>query len=110
MARAKGTRAAAEEAADANSRQAIQYGLWALDTRRDEWAEAGFELVGLSIRPPRSAGDDWLVSVKAVVMGERKVAFEADRLAEDVLRRTLAKMENGTLQWREDKWANGKDR
>lgn len=107
MARAKATGEAAIAARELASRQAIQEGLWALDSFAERWAELGFELLGISIRPPRSAGDDWLVTVKAVVMGERKVAFESGNTAEEVFRRSLAKVMNGSLQWREDKWAHG---
>jgi hypothetical protein len=61
------------------------------------------ELVGLSVRGPRSSGDDVLVTLRGLNEdGLPVVAFSGGSCLEDALVTALNRANNGTLKWRED--------
>lgn len=104
MGRTKLTGAGAADNRDSKAREAIQQGLWALDMWADKWRESGLEVTGLAMRAPKSEGDDWLCTIRAFTEEGKVVAFEAAETAEECLRRSLAKLLNGDLKWRVDKY------
>lgn len=60
------------------------------------------EVQGLSIRLPRTEGEDYLITVRGVVSGQRSVCFHAGITLAAALRGALARMENNTVRWKDD--------
>lgn len=62
------------------------------------------------IRGPREEGGQVLCIIKAEDEHGRFVAFHAADSAVEAVRGTLERVENGSLKWKEDVWADGKFR
>jgi hypothetical protein len=71
----------------------------------EEWKLAGLDLLALKLYPPKEGAADWSGIVTAVVEGTKCVAFVSSPRPEDVMRIIAAGLENGSLKWREDKYA-----
>lgn len=63
------------------------------------------DVIGLSIRGPRSQGDEFFVTVRGLdADGQRWVAFHSAFTLTDLIRGVDARLSNGTLKWREDQF------
>lgn len=67
------------------------------------WSE-DVELRNITVRMPKAAGGEYLVVVRADVNDSACVAFESADTFAEVVRRVLAKLENGTVKWKDDQY------
>lgn len=64
-----------------------------------------YEFVGMSVRFPDQGSDEFLVTLRALDHeGAPVVAFHAAPNLDEVLKGLLARIENGQLKWKADKW------
>lgn len=67
--------------------------------------ENDLSIDSMSLRLPQYVSGDYLVTVRARKEGVAVVGFHgADSMAE-VLRGVMARLENGSMQWKDDKYA-----
>lgn len=65
------------------------------------------DVVGLTIRGPRAAGDDILVVVKGLdADGKKVVAFHNGTHLPGTLMALAARLDNGSLRWRDDEFVS----
>lgn len=67
--------------------------------------EEDIEIQGMSIRVPQEEGQDYLVTVRAFEEGKKVVAFNSGATFAEVLRGTLARLQNRSLRWKADSYA-----
>lgn len=60
------------------------------------------EVYGLSVRVPTEEGADYLVTVRARIGNDRMVAFHTSDTFSEVMRGTVARLENGSMRWKVD--------
>lgn len=65
----------------------------------------GIVLKGMSVRLPKVPGGDFLVVVRADKDGSAAVCFVGSDSLMDVVRKTVATLENGTAKWKDDEYA-----
>lgn len=65
-------------------------------------------LGSLTIRPPSVDGGDWLCVCRMSVEGRPHVGFISGHDVASCLRSLVSKLENGSMKWREDEYANRK--
>lgn len=70
------------------------------------WDE-GRRVLSMSVRMPREYGDDVLVVIRCDYDGAREVAFVSSDSVLDAVRKAAASLENGSVKWRDDEYANG---
>lgn len=66
--------------------------------------EDDIEVYGMSIKVPVSEGEDYFVVVRARVGNDRKVGFGNGASFAEALRGTLARIENGSMRWKDDQY------
>lgn len=59
----------------------------------------------ITLRPPVSQGGEWLAIMRARTESGQYVAFVSARSFAELLRVTSAKLENNTLKWKVDTYA-----
>lgn len=91
---------------DSKFAQDLYWGIARIGIDLEEMNEAGLVLIAIKLYPARAGGVDWTCVVSAFVEGVRSVAFVSSPRPEDVLRVVAAGLANGSLKWREDKYAN----
>ena len=65
-------------------------------------------LGSLTIRPPSVEGGDWLLVCRMSLEGRPHVGFITGHDVAACLRSLVAKLENGSMKWKEDEYANRK--
>ena len=77
--------------------------------RFERVAERLFEddvhIMGMTIRVPSGEGEDYLVTIRAFVGGDAKVAFHAGATIVEVLGGVMNRLTNNSLKWKDDKYA-----
>jgi hypothetical protein len=68
--------------------------------------KAGMKMGSITLRPPASEGSDWLGIVRMSMQDAPYVGFISGREIGAVLNSMVAKLENGSMAWKEDKYAN----
>jgi hypothetical protein len=71
----------------------------------DRMIEEDVWIEGMTIRLSREAENEYLVILRAVVGGEAKVTFQSGTTLLDSLVGLLRRLENRSLEWKEDKYA-----
>lgn len=74
------------------------------DRTFERLAEEELEVVGMSVKLPEYAGGDYLVTVRAFKGGVAVVAFHGSDQFADVVRGAIARLENGSMRWRDDNY------
>jgi len=67
-------------------------------------AEGMTEVVSFSVRLPQYAGGEYLVVVRAIQDGKPVVGFHSADTLSEVLRGVLARLTNGSIKWKADKY------
>ncbi len=75
------------------------------DRHIGEYFDADILVTGMSIRHPMDEGQDYLVTLRAVVSGDAKVAFHAGATFQEVLVGLINRMKNRSLKWKDDGYA-----
>lgn len=76
-----------------------------LGSRMSGGFNAGWEIMGLSVRKPRIEGEDFLITVRALTPdGQPVVAFSGGAFLDDAFVTLVNRIANGTLKWREDQF------
>jgi hypothetical protein len=78
------------------------------DTMIERLFDNDMEISGMSIRVPSGEGEDYFVVVRARIGNDAKVGFNSDATFAGALRGTLARIENGSMRWKDDDYANDK--
>jgi hypothetical protein len=77
-----------------------------LDAHMQGWRQWPIQVTGLSVRGPRTQGDEYLATVRGVdAEGVKCVAWHSAMSLGDLLRGVTARAKNGTLTWKIDEWA-----
>lgn len=63
-------------------------------------------ITGMTIRHPLDTGEDYLVTLRAVIAGEAKVAFHDGASLLEALEGLVNRMRNKSLKWKADKYAS----
>jgi hypothetical protein len=87
---------------DAHLCEVVQAYLWFGDYAWDLWRRVNVELLGFSLRTRQSGS---LLTIRAVVEGERKVSFISGVTITDCLRIAHRQAVNDELRWSPDKFA-----
>jgi hypothetical protein len=66
--------------------------------------EDDIEILGLSVRVPSGEGEEYFIVVRARVGNDKRVGFNSATTFVEALRGTLARIENGSMIWKEDKY------
>lgn len=89
----------------AERQQRAGLALQQLDALAQGWRSVEYELLGLSIKCPRSEGDDYLVTVRALdAAGQPVVAFHGAYNLLELLIGVSNRISNGGLRWKVDEW------
>jgi hypothetical protein len=64
-----------------------------------------FKLGSLTIRPPKEEGGEFLVIIRASLEGRAFVGFTSGYDIGAALRLAIARVENGSMSWKEDQYA-----
>lgn len=64
-------------------------------------------LGSLTLRPPSVDGGDWLLVLRAQLEGGPAVGFVSGHDVAGCLLSTVSMLENGSMKWREDRYAKG---
>lgn len=96
-----------EKLRDAERKQteALYWGIVGLGAFHEDRCALGLELTAFKLRPPRAAGDDWMIVLTANRMGEAKVMYISGGKPEELVIKALGHLERGDGEWRDDKFA-----
>ncbi len=75
------------------------------DRHIGEYFEDDILVSGMSFRLPMEDGQDYLVTLRAIIGGEAKVAFHAGATFQEVIVGLINRMKNGSLKWKVDVYA-----
>lgn len=84
----------------------VGFAVMELSAHMTGYREWPVRITGISIRGPRSTGDEFLLTVRGRDSEEAAwVAFHSAFELGDAVRGMVARAKNGSLKWREDEWA-----
>lgn len=76
-----------------------------IDATMQGWRTVTIQLVGFSVRGPRSDGDEYLVTLRGVdEAGAPVVAFQNGTNLLDVMTTIGSRLANGSFKWRPDEF------
>lgn len=75
-----------------------------VDSYLDKYAEDDILVMGFSIRVPQDIGDEYLLTIRAIVADEAKVAFHAAATFEELIVGLSKRLQNRSLRWKDDRY------
>jgi len=77
-----------------------------LSYMQERLQRSGMSLGSITLRPPSVEGGDWLGIVRAEIQTVWYVGFISGREVANVLHSMVSKLENNSMVWKEDQYAN----
>lgn len=80
--------------------------MYELERRQWLWEQDGVILRGMNVRAPALEGLEWLIVVRIEHDGRRQVGFCSGGSLGACLHLAIARLLNGTMNWKDDKYAD----
>lgn len=93
--------------AEAVTREYVRFAeeVYRADKLIERLDEADVWVHDLRFKAPDSEHGEWFVIVRATVSQKRCVGFHAGVSFQEALRGTLARLQNGSMKWKDDQYA-----